>query len=277
MTENFSLEKRMFDSSAISDYQGCPKLFYYRWVKRLEAKEEKPSLVFGKVFHDVLLNWYKTGKADEAIKEFSKLPTMMTDDHRTKEWGEAIFKQYVERYKTEQGKTLYLEKKFVIEIGEKLYAGRIDRIEDWNGQVYVDDHKTTSSLGLSFFNNYRPHPQIDGYCYACREVVGKCAGAIINGISVAKNPKERFQRFPSSRTDAELDQFAEVFEDWTDDIERDVECGHFAKNTSYCNRWGKCRFWNLCVYGEDERYIEQNYKVEEVKNGQSESDKDNSV
>jgi len=259
MTENFNIEKRMFNSSCISDYMGCPRLFYYSWIRKITTKEEKPSLTFGKVFHEVLLEWYKSGDVEKAIIQFDKIPSPPIGEHLTREWGTAVFKEYVERYKTEIGKTLHLEVKFRVEIGNKIYAGTIDRIEDWGGQVYVDDHKTTKSLGLSFFEMYRPHPQIDGYCYACREVVGKCQGAIINGISTAKNPKERFQRFPSSRTDKEMDRWVENFTDVTDEIVRDVERNHFPMSTTYCHRWGKCKFWEICVYGEEERMMEQNY------------------
>ncbi len=263
MTDNFSLEKRIFDASAISDYMGCPKYFQYVWVRRLESKEGKPAMTFGTVWHDVMKVWYKTGDPILAAKELKALPSVITDTHLTKEWGEAIFKQYVERYPVdkEPGVTLYLEKQFHVEIGEKIYSGRIDRIEDWNGKIYVDDHKTSKSLGLSFFNNYRPSVQIDGYCYACREICGGCHGAIINGISTAKNPKERFQRFPSARMDKELDEFKTVFTQWTDDIEASVIMERWPKNWSYCNRWGKCKFWEACVYGEDPKWIEQNFTV----------------
>jgi len=298
VTDNFSLEKNMFDSSCISDYMGCPRLFYYAWVRRLVPREEKPSLTFGKVFHEVLLEWYRTGKVEEAEKKLEQLPSSITMDGLTKEWGVSIFKQYVERYRVEAGKTLHLEVKFRVEMvahcpfcgsreqkkleGEssrgdtqclgclrlyfssRIYAGTIDRIEDWNGQIYVDDHKTSASLQLSDCS-HRPSPQMDGYCYACRELVGKCHGVIINGISTAKNPKERFQRFPSSRTERELEQWKEVFVDATDRIIQDVERGHFPMSTSHCNRWGKCKFWNLCVYGEEEKRVEQEFKVEEVK------------
>jgi hypothetical protein len=233
-------------------------------------REEKTTLAFGRVFHEVLLEWYKREKEDEkvrmqeAVKKFETLPSMITVDLLTKEWGEAIFKQYVERYKTEVGKTLHLEVKFKVEIGERIYAGTMDRIEEWTSQIYVDDHKTSARLELSDCS-HRPSPQLDGYCWACREIVGKCHGAVINGISTAKNPNERFIRFPSSRTDKEMDGWKEVFTDTTDDILRDIERKHFPKHTNYCNRWGKCRYWELCVYGEDEKYIEQNFKVEEVK------------
>jgi hypothetical protein len=267
-------------------------------------REEKPSLTFGKVFHEVLLEWYRTGDQESAVKKFDQLPSMVTMDKLTKDWGVSIFKKYVERYKTEQGKTLHLEVKFKVgieahcehcgsdeykmlekETGEgdaqclkclrvyhrgRVYAGTIDRIEEWNGQVYVSDHKTSASLQLSDCS-HRPNPQIDGYCYACRELLGKCSGAIINGISTAQNPKERFNRFITSRSEEEMDRWKTDFIDVTDDIIRDYERKHFSMHTNYCNRWGKCKFWELCVYGADEKRIEQMFKVEEKGGGDGRS------
>ncbi len=263
MNNNFNLEKQIFNSSSISDYMGCPRYFYYNCIRRLVPKEMKASLNFGKVFHEVLLEWYKSGNVEVASKLFEQLPSTITADLLTKEWGESIFKQYVERYKNEGGKTLHLEVKFKVEIGDRLYAGTMDRVEDWAGSIYVDDHKTSARLQLSE-SSHRPSPQIDGYCWACRELVGKCHGAIINGISTAKNPKERFIRFPSSRTEREMDGWKEVFTDTTNEMMRDVERKHFRKQYTQCDRWGKCKFWELCVYGEDEKMIEQNFNVQPI-------------
>lgn len=267
--ENVDLTKRMYSSSSISNMMGCPKLFYYTWILNLESKEEKPALTFGSAFHEVLKCWYKTGDREKAIEMFKTIPSNIMDDHRTREWGEAIFKQYITKYKVEPYKVIYLEKQFIVEIGERLYAGTIDEIAEWNGQIYVIDHKTTKSLGLSFFTGFRPSPQIDGYCFACREVCGSCHGAIINGISVAKNPKDRFQRYPSSRTEKEMDRWKDTFTQWTDMIEACIQTGIWPMNTTYCSRWGKCRFWELCIYGEEKQLIDAKFKViveeEEVK------------
>lgn len=274
--ENVDFSKRMYSSSSISDMMGCPKLFYYNWVRNLEEKQEKPALTFGSAFHDVLKCWYKTNDKEKSIELFKSIPSNIQDDHRTREWGEAIFKQYIERYKVEPYKVLYLEKQFIVEIGERLYAGTIDEIAEWNTQIYVVDHKTTKSLGLSFFDGFRPHPQICGYCFACKEIMGKCHGAIINGVSVAKNPKNRFMRYPSSRTDKELNRWKEIFTHWTDFMEACIATNTWPMNTAYCSRWGKCRFWELCVYGDDPKLIESKFKVrEEVKDdGKGESVKD---
>lgn len=261
MNDNFNYEKRIFNSSSISDYMECPQMWERTWIRRLELKEEKEALVFGSVMHEALLEWYKTGSEEKALKKFERIPLVLTESHMTRGWGQSIFKEYVRRYSTEVGKTLHLEVKGRVEIGERIYAFTIDRIEDWDGNVYVDDHKTTKNLGLSFFESFRPSPQIDGYCFACKEIVGRCHGAIINGISKAKNPKERFQRFPSSRTEREMEGWKKIFTDATDGMVRCVESGNFPMHTVHCHRWGKCKYWEMCVYGEDERFMEQKFRV----------------
>ena len=43
--ENVDLDKRMYSSSSISDVMGCPRLFYFNWVRNLEEKETSPPLV----------------------------------------------------------------------------------------------------------------------------------------------------------------------------------------------------------------------------------------
>jgi len=264
MRDYVDLERKIYSGSCLTDFMHCPKKFYFRWVRKLEPKEEAPSIVFGKVFHEALLVWYQTGDEKEALKVFEKIPVGIADDHRTKELGETIFKEYVERYKSEPYRTLYLEKEFKVEVVEgKILAGTVDKIVDWNGQIYVVDHKTSSSVGLSFFNRFRPNPQIDGYCYACKELLGRCDGAIINGISVAKNPKERFARDITSRSNREFLLYAKTFDFWTEMIELCIKHKEWPMNTTHCNQFGKCVFWELCVYGEDERLVEWKFKRKE--------------
>ncbi len=46
MNDNFNLQKQMFNSSCISDYVGCPRVFYYTFIRRLVQKEVKVSMNF---------------------------------------------------------------------------------------------------------------------------------------------------------------------------------------------------------------------------------------
>ena len=97
-----NIEQRIYDASLISDYLRCPKLFYWRWVRRLLPAEEPAPLLFGRVMHEALLVWYQTHSVDEATKVFEQLPSQgIGDDRRTKEHGEVIIKEYVKRYGSE--------------------------------------------------------------------------------------------------------------------------------------------------------------------------------
>lgn len=261
MNKIAKIQERVYDASCISDYLCCPHLFYYQYVRGLVPTVEPPALLFGRVMHEALLVWYKTKDVVEAVRVFEQLPKDIGDDRRTKEHGEVILKEYVKRYKTEPYQVKQMEVEFCVDMGEgRMYAGRIDQIVEWNNNIFVKDHKTTSSLGLSFYRSFRPSVQIDGYVYACRELCGQCSGAIINGISIAHNPKERFGRDVSSRTPQEVDRFREMFHHWCGGIETAILRKEFPMYYTHCNHWGQCVYWELCVYGEDERTIAQRYK-----------------
>jgi len=259
------IDKREYDASCISDYLSCPKLFYYRWIRELLPIEEAPPLVFGRVIHTALLSWYTTHNLELALKCLEEIPKDIGDDRRTKEHASVILTEYTKRYTSEPYTIKQSEVEFAIDMSNgRTYSGRIDQIVEWNGQMYVKDHKTTSQLGLSFYRSFRPSVQMDGYCYACRELCGSCSGVIINGISVAANPKERFGRDISSRTAQELDRFKEQFGKWCEQIEISVLKKDFFSNYTSCSHWGQCNYLELCIYGEDERTLELKFKKKEA-------------
>jgi hypothetical protein len=270
MSNHTSIEEGIYSSSSLSTHMGCPRKFYWRYVRQVEKRgEERTAASFGKVFHDVLKVWYKSGVVEEAVKGFQQLPQTMDDDHRTREFGEAVMKEYVRRYSKEVGETLHLEVRGNLEIGSRMYVFVIDRIERWNQAVYVDDHKTTKYLGTSFFGQFRPNPQMDGYAWATRELVGECNGVVINGISVARNPKERFQRFISPRSKEEMDKFPTQFTEEVEDIERNYARGVWPQRTTWCHQYFvDCEYCPLCIYQaaphieseERERVVEVSYQ-----------------
>lgn len=268
MATTANIADRVYDASCLSDYLGCPKYFYYRWIKRLVPKDEPAPLIFGRAFHSALQRWYEGVDLEECVKEFLIIPKLIEDDRRTRERGESVFREYVERWgkDIDMFEVLYLEKVFHIDMpNDRVYTGRLDVVvkDRSNEQIYIKDHKTTAQLGLAFYRQFRPHVQMDGYCYACKELCGECSGAIINGISIAKNPKERFGREVSPRTPDELKKFEEQFTLWSEKLETDIVRKSFAMHYNHCTHWGTCTYWDLCVYGDDERSVEQKFKVDD--------------
>jgi len=262
------LKKRVYDASAISTYLSCPQKFYWRYVRNLVPVVEPPALVFGRVMHEALLVWYKTKDIIEAVKVFEQLPKDIGNGRRTRERGEVILKEYVKRYFEEPYQIRQMEIKFCVGMEEgRMYVGKIDQIVEWEKNIFVKDHKTTSALGLSFYRSFRPSVQIDGYVYACRELCGQCSGAIINGISVADNPKERFGRDISNRTSDEIDKFAVMFAKWCEQIEISLLKQDFYLNYNSCNNMGRCIYYELCLYGESKLITFKEDEAEKNENG----------
>lgn len=252
---------REYSSSRLGTFMACPRLYKYRYVLRLMPKEDNIPMSVGRVGHEAMHAWYATGNLPLALSKFAVLPSPVFGESLTSGFMEGVFKQYVERFGRGIGETIHLEKTGTLEIGERLYTFRIDRIAKWNGKIYVNDYKFTSKLGKPFSTSWRPSIQMDGYCWGCREVCGECGGVVVDGISTAKNPKERFQRVVSGRSPYELDQFKKTFSYWAGKIEEAEETGEFAMNSTYCNSYySRCEFFDLCVYGETEKIIALNFK-----------------
>lgn len=253
----------MYDSTVITTYLMCPKKFEYEWIKRIVPVTKSPALIFGAIFHDALLVWYKTKDAALAAEEFKNIPKFIGDDTRTPARARLLLDGYVKRWATEPYVIRDLEIEFhLIMANGSIFAGRMDALVDWMKGTYVKDHKTTRSLGLTFFRNFRPHFQLDGYCYACRELVGDCMGAIINGIQVCKT-KIDYEKKISARTNAELDNFPINYTLIVDKMEKDIASNTFHKNLANCGMYAGCPYKDLCIYGDDK--IGARYKVQKVK------------
>ncbi len=255
----FSLGERIYDATALQTYLRCPKAFEYRWVRGIVPKKESEALLFGATFHKALTVWYTSHNLSQAKKVFEELPKFMEDELRTRDRGKALMEAYVKRWGDEPFKVRDIEVSFHLGMpGGSVFAGRMDMIVEWDGNVYVIDHKTGRSLGLSFFNSLRPHLQFDGYSYACKELVGECRGVIVNGIQICKS-KIAFERKVSARSEEEMGVFAENFTLIVQDVERDILRKKFIRNTASCGLYGGCPYKELCVYGDDK--LSGNFKV----------------
>ena len=259
------LNERTYDCSCMSCFGECRYKFYLKYILQLEPKKFNSAPTWGFMMHEALAKWYDKdpligGNLDIALAEWLRYPDPCSDPNRTRGRGESRLKEYVKRYPTEtftirQGPEI----EFHLSMSNgTLFSGRMDMIVEERGLVYVFDHKTEQKASAS---KERPHLQFDGYSYACRELVGRCDGVIKNCISTADKPRQVFHRDPCPRTEYELDSFEEMYIQYVEDIERAVEGKRFPKDRGNCNTYySDCQFADICIYGEDERTIELNYK-----------------
>ncbi len=144
---------RYFSFTQLKAFWTCPYQYRFMFILKVPP-EPKHTFSFGKSIHktlydfftlvqrgnkhdwDVLKQLYEKNWIDEWYESSSHMA-------ERKEQGLASLKIYYEKYAQKLPKPLYLEKGFVIKIGEHSVRGVIDRVDELpDGNVEIIDYKT---------------------------------------------------------------------------------------------------------------------------------------
>ena len=276
------MAERIWDNSTISCFQTCRRKYYWQYVRHLRPAVKGTPLIFGSAIHDALDCYYKSEDREKSIVDAVKLfkesyTTPEGDMLRTVENGVKLLSWYSVKYKNEpfkvHGKP---EEGFVFFIGDILYGGRLDLPVVWDDQLWIMEHKTTTRLGASYFDQFELDKQITGYIIALEEYSGrKCSGAIINVLepwkevkrvtAKTKQPEDHFLRKPITKSQHLKDRFRYNVQAIVRDIKWCEENNEFqeAEKKEACFYYNRnCPFLQLCQYGENERVIKRDYVVE---------------
>jgi len=129
-----------------------------------------------------------------------------------------------------------------------LLCGHLDRVVTYAESNFVLDHKTTSATPTDYyFNQFTPNNQMTLYSFAGKVILEvPIAGVIVEAAQVAKEKPMKFERRPTYRND-------EVIDEWLDDLEYHLanaeafaEAGHWPMNDTACDKFGGCRFREVC-------------------------------
>lgn len=257
----------VFDSSALKCFARCPRKFYWRYIRQLVPKHYKPApLNFGSAIHEAMRIWYAEQDIDGAIEIFHKIwEDRFGDDKRTHEKGEKILKKYAETYPKEPFEIIgEPEMGFTVDLEGNEYVGRFDLVIEWNGEMYVLDHKTSSRMGYNYFHRYRPDFQMTGYTWAAEQVFDRpCAGVMINVLYFTKT-KIDFFRDTSPRMPHEKQEFVTYATNRMANIKarNPDRMKDWEQKWVACTDWGTCQFRELCISAEPERLVPLMFKVE---------------
>ncbi len=258
-----SVFEGIYDCSCLKCFHECPFKFHLTYELGLRALENPSALSFGAAVHRALFRWYDSNGLHEAIREFDDYEAE-GDEKRSKERGISYIKDYVDFWGFDrQWQVVANEVDFAVEMpNETLFTGRIDLIVKYMRNLYVVDHKTTSSMGVYFFQRFRPDFQLDGYCYATDNYLGECRRFCVNAISTAKSPRDgRFGREYFTKALREHGQWERNYTLTIKAIEWCREEG-FYQSYDACSNWGGCRFKPICLDGLEEKRWGENYRVE---------------
>lgn len=141
-----------------------------------------------------------------------------------------------------------------------IFCGRADMIGEFADGIFLEDDKTTSSLGASFANQWELRSQFTGYAWAARKSLGiDVKGALIRGVSILKTKYDTMQVL-TYRNEWEIDR-------WYKQIHRDIQSlidcwkeGYYDYNLDYsCNEYGGCLFQSVCKSKEELKWLEASF------------------
>lgn len=140
------------------------------------------------------------------------------------------------------------------------WTGKIDLAIVENGRNFILDHKTTSMVGPTFWDQFHLSNQTIGYCWAAEQIFEgmKFSGLIVNAIIGRPITKT------GVHTDFERNKFyysADQLKEWelntkelVADFLANLHRGHFPMHTTWCiGKYGKCRYHDVCSLPSEAR------------------------
>lgn len=144
-----------------------------------------------------------------------------------------------------------------------LYAGRFDMlgVHRTDAVIYVEDDKTTSSLGAQWSNRWTLRSQFTGYVWGAQQFGLPVAGAVVRGISFllrsydkAESIQQRPQWMIQNWYDQTVWDIKELIKEW--------EQGHWSLNyDESCAAYGGCPYLRLCDTPNPEPYLDVYYDL----------------
>ena len=274
------------DSTSLGWLKTCPRLYQYCMIDGWTLKESAIHLRFGIEYHQALHDYetakaegsthlealrFTVKALLERIFEWNPVPVKDSEKLKTK-WNllrSVIW--YLEKYKDDPAKTIILKDgspamelsfKFELDWGPQgegyagnkdgpsvpyLLCGHLDRVVDFGGETFVMDRKTsTSTLGSYYFDQYAPDNQMTIYSLAGQVVLdAPVKGVIIDAVQIAKDWSRPVRGF-TFRTNDQIQEWLNDLRSWLQLAEQYAVSGYWPQNDTACNKFGGCRFREVC-------------------------------
>lgn len=141
-----------------------------------------------------------------------------------------------------------------------ILAGRADQIVTYAGGVYIEDDKTTSSLGPSWSRQWDLRSQFTHYCWAAKKMGIRVDGVLVRGVSILKT-KYDTQEVPTYRPQWMIDRGIAQLER---DVGRMIEAwksGQWDMNLDHaCTEYGGCTYRQICLVQDAEPFLQTGFQ-----------------
>jgi hypothetical protein len=263
------------DNTMLNDFRSCPQKAYLAFVQHWKPQRQSIHLHAGKAFADGLerarRSFFEGGFASgdavvhgvrallESYGDFECPPESAKSAENMVRALEYYFSTWplgtdgADPLLLPSGKRA-IEFSFIEplpiahpETGEPiLYSGRSDMICRWNNGIFVEDDKTTSSLGSNWGDQWELRSQFTGYSWAARRTGIEVDGVLVRGVAILKTMTKAAQHI-TFRPQWEIDRW---LSQTVSDLHRMIQCwkdGWWDWNLGEsCANYGGCHFLQVC-------------------------------
>lgn len=156
-----------------------------------------------------------------------------------------------------------------------IYTGRIDLPFSQDGEIFINDFKTTGILGPQIWDSWKRSSQQKGYVWAFRQLTDlPVAGYCITAIRTKEPPQYVLAGKPSAKGKSQSpeswwdESFARQYyrtsdaeiEEWRTNTIHLVETffwqyskGYLPQKTPYCTHFGRCPYFDVCCMEPQDR------------------------
>jgi hypothetical protein len=153
-----------------------------------------------------------------------------------------------------------------------LLCGHLDRIVNFQDNLFVMDRKTTTSaLTAYYFDQWSPNNQMSLYSIAGQIVIGSPVRGVIIDAAEVKGENSRsagyseFARGFTFRTPDQNEEWLADLRVWTSAMEACATSGSWPMNEASCGNYGGCKFREVCSKSPS---VRQNFLKSEFTRGE---------
>ena len=292
-----------WDSTSLEALKKCPRYYQLTIIDNWQLRSDAIHLRWGQEFHYAIEDYERSRAAklthDDSvfdtvralvgrIEGWEPAPRTKSEELKSKEALLRTVVWYLDHYENDAAETVILANgkpavelsfQFELEFGPKpqhldigpahfqsyLLCGHLDKVVKFSGDLFVMDHKTTTSTpGAYFFDNFNPHNQMTVYTIASQTIMkSPIKGVIIDAVQIAVG-FSRPVRGITYRTNDQLEEWLGDTKLWLRAAEGYAEEDFWPMNDTACGMYGGCRFREVCSKSPSvrQRWLESNFTQE---------------
>lgn len=274
-----------WDSTSLGYLKTCPRLYQYIMLEGWGHRAESVHLRFGSEFHAALqefeIHLTEGLSHDDALRatlsDLLRRTWVRYDDGSSGPWvpegPEKAVKlknraslirsviDYIDDHRDEPAKTYLLNDgspavelsfRFELDWGPTpdqpfLLCGHLDRVVEYSGSLYVRDYKTTTSTpGQYYFDQWSPSNQMTLYTVAAGVILDSpIKGVMIDAVQLLADSTRSRTGF-TYRTKDQLEEWLSDLRYWFNLAESFASADYWPMNDTACDKFGGCRFREVC-------------------------------